>query len=63
MNCKAAILTAQNEPLVVDTIGVPEGLSHGQVLVRVLASTICGSQLGEMDGVKGPDAYLPHSRK
>ena len=32
----------------------------GQVLVKVLTSGICGSQLGEIDGVKGPDRFLPH---
>jgi S-(hydroxymethyl)glutathione dehydrogenase/alcohol dehydrogenase len=30
------------------------------VLVKVLASGICGSQIGEIDGVKGPDRFLPH---
>jgi S-(hydroxymethyl)glutathione dehydrogenase/alcohol dehydrogenase len=30
------------------------------VLVKVLASGICGSQIGEIDGVKGPDKFLPH---
>ena len=32
----------------------------GQVLVRVLCSGICGSQVGEINGVKGPDRFLPH---
>ena len=32
----------------------------GQVLVEVAATRICGSQLGEIDGVKGPDRWLPH---
>jgi len=35
-------------------------LQHGQVLVDVEASRICGSQIGEIDGVKGPDKHLPH---
>ena len=35
-------------------------LSYGQVLVQVKVSRICGSQLGEIEGVKGPDKYLPH---
>jgi S-(hydroxymethyl)glutathione dehydrogenase/alcohol dehydrogenase len=30
------------------------------VLVKVLASGICGSQIGEINGVKGPDRFLPH---
>ena len=35
-------------------------LLTGQVLVRVEKSTICGSQIGEIDGVKGHDKFLPH---
>jgi len=57
---QAAILVAQREPLVLDTIELPAELGVGQVLVRVHVSGICGSQLGEIDGVKGPDRYLPH---
>ena len=57
---QAAILVAQNQPLVVDIIELPEQLDVGQVLVEVQVSGICGSQLGEIAGVKGPDAYLPH---
>jgi len=57
---QAAILVAQREPLVVDTIELPAELGVGQVLVQIHVSGICGSQLGEIDGVKGPDRYLPH---
>lgn len=56
----AAILTKLYAPLIVDEIDLPEKLTFGQVLVKVLFSTICGSQLNEMDGVKGPDKFLPH---
>ena len=38
----------------------PQELGVGQVLVDVHYSGICGSQLGEIRGVKGPDPYLPH---
>jgi len=57
---KAAILVEQKQPLVIDEIQLPDTLSCGQVLVKIAYSGICGSQLGEIDGVKGPDAYLPH---
>ena len=57
---KAAILVQQRQPLVVDEVGLPESLDVGQVLVRVHYSGICGSQLGEIDGVKGEDQFLPH---
>jgi len=57
---QAAILVAQREPLVVDTIELPAQLDVGQVLVEIQVSGICGSQLGEIEGVKGPDRFLPH---
>jgi len=57
---KAAILVESAKPLVVADIELPERLEYGQVLVRVHASGICGSQIGEIDAVKGPDKFLPH---
>ena len=57
---RAAILSEQKKDLIVDTIQLPERLKVGQVLIRVLYSGICGSQLGEIDGVKGEDKFLPH---
>jgi S-(hydroxymethyl)glutathione dehydrogenase/alcohol dehydrogenase len=57
---KAAILTQSREPLVVDEIALPDALGVGQVLVKVLFSTICGAQLNEIAAAKGPDKFLPH---
>jgi S-(hydroxymethyl)glutathione dehydrogenase / alcohol dehydrogenase len=59
MKTKAAILVEQKKDLVVDEIEIPK-LEDGQVLVEIKSTRICGSQLGEIDGVKGPDRYLPH---
>ncbi len=56
----AAILVEQNKELIVDKVKLPEELSIGQVLVQVHVSGICGSQIGEIIGVKGKDKYLPH---
>lgn len=56
----AAILVEQKKPLVVAEIGLPEALSFGQVLVKILYSGICGAQLNEIAGAKGPDKFLPH---
>ena len=56
----AAILVEQRSPLVIDEVGLPTALDVGQVLVRLYYSGICGSQIGEIDGVKGPDRHLPH---
>lgn len=56
----AAILVEQRQPLVIDEIELPDSLDVGQVLVKVHFSGICGSQLGEIDGAKGEDKFLPH---
>ncbi|MDO8289827.1 MAG: zinc-binding dehydrogenase [Parvibaculum sp.] len=57
---KAAILVEQRQPLVVAEIDLPPALDVGQVLVQIQHSGICGSQIGEIDGAKGPDRFLPH---
>lgn len=57
---RAAILTQLKAPLVVTDISLPETLAVGQVLVKIHYSGICGSQLGEIDGAKGEDKFLPH---
>jgi S-(hydroxymethyl)glutathione dehydrogenase/alcohol dehydrogenase len=57
---KAAILTELKKPLTVAEIELPKCLAVGQVLVKIHFSGICGSQLGEIDGAKGEDKYLPH---
>ena len=56
----AAILVELREPLVVSEVQMPAGCSVGQVLVKLRYSGICGSQFGEIDGVKGEDKFLPH---
>ena len=60
MNIKAAILFENNKPLIVDNIEWRDKLYTGQVLVKVNKSGICGSQIGEIKGIKGKDEYLPH---
>lgn len=57
---QAALLVEQKQPLVVDEVQLPSELAAGQVLVKVHFSGICGSQIGEIDGIKGPDRFLPH---
>lgn len=59
MKTPAAILVEQRQPLVLDEVELPP-LGFGQVLVDIRVSRICGSQIGEIDGVKGPDRWLPH---
>jgi len=60
MRFKAAILEELNSPLVVDDLETPELLTFGQVLVKVHYSGICGAQINEIEGAKGPDRFLPH---
>lgn len=59
MKFRAAILVATGEPLVIEDIE-SQPLSYGQVLIKILCSSICGAQINEIDAVKGPDKFLPH---
>lgn len=57
---KAAILQRLKTPLLVqEFVDVPR-LRVGQVLVQMHYAAICGAQLNEIDGAKGPDKFLPH---
>ncbi len=57
---KAAVLVESRKPLVVAEVTLPDKLLYGQALVKVHYSGICGSQIGEIEAVKGPDKFLPH---
>ncbi len=57
---KAAILVEQKKALVIADINLPSELQYGQVLVKIVCSGVCGSQIGEINGIKGPDKFLPH---
>jgi S-(hydroxymethyl)glutathione dehydrogenase/alcohol dehydrogenase len=59
MKTQAAILVEQHRPLEIAEVDIPK-LGYGQVLVEIHVSRICGSQIGEIDGVKGNDPWLPH---
>lgn len=56
---KAAILETLNSPLAIRELSLTE-LDIGQVLVKVIVSGICGSQLHEINGNKGNGKFLPH---
>lgn len=56
-----AVLNSLGEPLTVFEVSKPSHLEVGQVLVRLIKSGACASQLHEIDGRKGPDRYLPHT--
>ena len=57
---KAAVLFKQKKPLKIINLKFPKRLDRGQLLIRIFYSGICGSQVGEIDGVKGRDKYIPH---
>ena len=57
---KAAVLNNINQNLELKKIYHDGNLSKNQVLVKIVYTGICGSQIGEITGVKGKDKYLPH---
>ncbi len=59
MKFRAAILVELKKPLVIEEIE-SQALRFGQVLVKILTSGICGAQVNEIEGAKGPDKFLPH---
>ncbi|OGI78953.1 hypothetical protein A3F19_02835 [Candidatus Nomurabacteria bacterium RIFCSPHIGHO2_12_FULL_37_29] len=58
MKTRAAVLRSINSPLSIEELEIPS-LGHGQVLVKILASGLCHSQLNEIKGRKGRE-YIPH---
>ncbi len=60
LRMKAAILTENSQPLTLADLRMPDALSFGQVHVKIHYSGICGAQINEIDGAKGPDKFLPH---
>lgn len=56
---KAAVLEQLDSPLSVREVQLTD-LKVGQVLIKVLASGLCGAQLQEIRGHKGNARFLPH---
>ncbi|WP_417792917.1 zinc-binding dehydrogenase [Terasakiella pusilla] len=59
MKTQAAVLFGQKEPLRIVELDIPDP-KEGQVLVEVLYSGICGTQVNEIMGLKGEDKWIPH---
>ncbi len=55
----AAVLKSLGQPLTINNLELPP-LLLGQVLVKVLFSGVCRSQVMEMRGGRGNDPWLPH---
>ena len=54
------MLENNKSPLVFRKITFNGPLKAGQVLVKLFYSGICGKQIEEIDGLGGPDPYIPH---
>ncbi|WDZ94301.1 zinc-binding dehydrogenase [Herbaspirillum sp. WKF16] len=57
---KAAVLTETGQPLSIVNGVALAAPQRGQLLVKLAYSGVCHSQLMEVRGKRGPDAYLPH---
>lgn len=55
----AAVLVKTGEPLRLAELTIPK-LNPGQVLVEIVYSGICRTQVSECQGKRGEDNYLPH---
>jgi len=54
-----AVLRELNKPFTINKLNY-DNLTYGQVLISVKSSGICGRQIQEINGSKGPDKFLPH---
>jgi len=57
-NCRAAVIVAHNEPLVIREIPIPE-LEPGALLVRIAVSTLCGTDVHRWHGPLPKGDTLP----
>lgn len=58
MKTKAAVLRNVGSPLVIEELEIPK-LEKGQILVKVLYSGLCRSNINEIYGYKGAE-FIPH---
>lgn len=59
MKTTAAILVELGKPVEITEIEIP-ALQPGQVLIEVLVTGICHTQVQEIRGMRGEDKFLPH---
>ena len=55
---RAAVIKQFNEPLVIEHVPIPE-LDKGSLLVRIVASTLCGTDVHRWHGPLGGGDSLP----
>jgi S-(hydroxymethyl)glutathione dehydrogenase/alcohol dehydrogenase len=56
---KAAVLVKTNAPLEIVNLRFPT-LKDDQILIRIIFSSVCRSQLMEIQGKRGVDNWIPH---
>ena len=57
-DCRAAVITAHNQLLEIQRVSVPD-LEPGALLVRIAASTLCGTDVHRWHGPLGDGDSLP----
>lgn len=57
-DCRAAVITAHNQPLEIQRVPIPD-LEPGALLVRIEASTLCGTDVHRWHGPLGGGDSLP----
>ena len=57
-DCRAAVITAHNEPIEIQQVKIPD-LDPGSLLVKMVASTLCGTDVHRWHGPLGGSDSLP----
>jgi threonine dehydrogenase-like Zn-dependent dehydrogenase len=57
-DCRAAVITAHNQPLTIERVPIPD-LEPGALLVKIDASTLCGTDVHRWHGPLGDGDSLP----
>ena len=57
-DCRAAVITAHNQPLTIERVPIPD-LEPGALLVKIAASTLCGTDVHRWHGPLGDGDSLP----
>ena len=57
-DCRAAVITDHNKPLEIQRVQIPE-LEKGSLLVKIVASTLCGTDVHRWHGPLGGEDSLP----
>jgi len=55
-DCRAAVITAHNQPLEILRVPIPQPLEPGALLVRIAASTLCGTDVHRWHGSLDTDS-------